>query len=166
MKQPRHTSTTRGFSRASTLLQSRVRRASEGRGFAQTRLLTHWAEIAGQDIADNTVPVNISYGRGGMGATLTLLTTGAMAPMVEMQKEQIRERVNGVYGYNAISRIRWKVRSDKVIAGATVMESPVWIPIGSIFSMVQIITTLSFLSRSNSNSYSFHPIKALSIITS
>ena len=106
MKQPRHTSTTRGFSRASTLLQSRVRRASEGRGFAQTRLLTHWSEIAGQDVADSTVPVNISYGRGGMGATLTLLTTGAMAPMVEMQKEQIRDRVNGVYGYNAISRIR------------------------------------------------------------
>ena len=32
--------------------------------------------------------------------------------------------------------------------------------------MVQIITTLSFLSLNNSNSYSFHPIKALSIITS
>ena len=66
----------------------------------------------------------------------------------------------------AISRIRWKVRSFSVIAGATVMESPVWMPIGSIFSMVQIITTLSFLSRSSSSSYSFHPIIALSIITS
>ncbi len=56
--------------------------------------------------------------------------------------------------------------SDKVIAGATVIESPVWMPIGSIFSIVQIITTLSFLSRNNSNSYSFHPINALSINTS
>ena len=34
------------------------------------------------------------YGKGGMGATLTLLTTGPMAPMVEMQKERLRERVN------------------------------------------------------------------------
>jgi hypothetical protein len=41
-----------------------------------------------------------------MGATLTLLTTGANAPMLEMQKEQLRTRVNAVYGYNAISRVR------------------------------------------------------------
>jgi hypothetical protein len=40
-----------------------------------------------------------------MGASLTLLTTGAMAPIVEMQKEALRERVNAVYGYAAISRI-------------------------------------------------------------
>ena len=41
-----------------------------------------------------------------MGATLTLLTTGAQAPMLEMQKEQIREKVNACYGYRAISRVR------------------------------------------------------------
>ena len=41
-----------------------------------------------------------------MGATLTLLTTGAQAPMLEMQKEQIRSKVNSVYGYNAIARVR------------------------------------------------------------
>ena len=41
-----------------------------------------------------------------MGATLTLLTTGAQAPMLEMQKDQIREKVNACYGYRAISRVR------------------------------------------------------------
>jgi hypothetical protein len=41
-----------------------------------------------------------------MGATLTLLTTGAQAPMLEMQKEQLRAKVNAIYGYNAISRVR------------------------------------------------------------
>ena len=50
--------------------------------------------------------MDVKYGRQGFGATLTLLTTGAQAPMLEMQKEQLREKVNGVYGYNAISRIR------------------------------------------------------------
>ena len=50
--------------------------------------------------------MNVSYGRQGLGATLTVLTTGAQAPMLEMQKEQLREKVNAVYGYNAISRIR------------------------------------------------------------
>ncbi len=98
--------TTYGFKRTSTLLQSSIRRASESRGFAQSRLLTHWPEVAGEEIAAISRPVEVSYGRQGMGATLTLLTTGAQAPMLEMQKEKLRERVNAVYGYNAISRIR------------------------------------------------------------
>ncbi len=107
MKQPAsYPKRGRGFARAATLVQSRVRHASEERGFAQTRLLTHWAEIVGQQVADMARPVNVSYGKGGMGATLTLLTTGSMAPMLEMQKEQIRDKVNACYGYRAISRLR------------------------------------------------------------
>ncbi len=96
----------RGFARAGRLVEARVREAGASRGFAVTRLLTHWAEIAGQEIAAIARPVEVSYGRSGMGATLTLLTTGAHAPILEMQKERLRERVNATYGYAAISRIR------------------------------------------------------------
>lgn len=96
----------RGFKRTSVLLKDRIRRASESRGFAATRVLTHWEEVAGADIAKIARPVDVSFGRQGFGATLTVLTTGAQAPMLEMQKEKLRERVNAVYGYNAISRIR------------------------------------------------------------
>lgn len=98
--------TTKGFKRTASLLTGRIRKASESRGFAQSRLLTDWAEVVGADVAAIARPVEVSYGRGGMGATLTLLTTGAQAPMLEMQKEQLRTRVNGVYGFNAIARIR------------------------------------------------------------
>ncbi len=96
----------RGFERASGLLQSRIREAGEARGFAVSRLLTHWAEIVGADIAAIARPVNVSYARGGFGATLTVLTTGANAPMLEMQKERLKEQVNACYGYSAISRVR------------------------------------------------------------
>ena len=106
MKQPRAKGTTRGFSRAATLMQSRIRKASEERGFAITRLLTHWPEVVGEATAKIATPVNVSYGKGGMGATLTVLTTGAQAPMLEMQKDQIREKVNACYGYRAIARVR------------------------------------------------------------
>lgn len=95
----------RGFEPASRLLSDRIRKAGEARGFAVARLLTHWTEVAGADLARVTRPVKIAYGREGFGATLTLLTTGAVGPMVEMQKERLRERVNAVYGYNAIARI-------------------------------------------------------------
>lgn len=97
----------RGFERTSSLLKPRIRKAGEARGFAVTRLLTHWEEIAGPEVARIARPVEVSYGRGAdFGATLVLLTTGANAPMLEMQKDQIRERVNATYGYSAISRIR------------------------------------------------------------
>lgn len=98
--------TAQQFTRAATLLQGQIRRAGESRGFAVTRLLTHWSEIVGQDVAGIARPVDVSYGRQGMGATLTVLTTGAQAPMLEIQKERLREKVNAVYGYNAIARIR------------------------------------------------------------
>jgi len=99
-------SSTYGFSSASKLLQPRIRTASETRGFAQTRVLTHWEEIAGADVAAISRPVEVSYAKGGFGGTLTVLTTGANAPLVEMRKEEIRARINAVYGYNAVARLR------------------------------------------------------------
>ncbi|MDE0521242.1 MAG: DciA family protein [Boseongicola sp.] len=103
MQEPRRRE--RGFERASGLVAGRVRAAGEHRGFAVSRLLTHWTEVAGPDIARVSRPVEVTYGRG-LGATLTLLTTGPEAPMLEMQKDKIRERVNACYGYGAIEKIR------------------------------------------------------------
>ena len=58
---------------------------------------------------------------------------------------------------NASSRIAWYSTSESVWAGATVMESPVWTPIGSKFSMEHTTTQLSAPSRMTSSSNSFHP---------
>ena len=95
-----------GFKQAGQLMEKRIRNAGEARGFAVTRLLTHWADIVGEDTANTASPVNVSYGKGGFGATLTVLPPASMAPMLQMQLPRIREKVNACYGYNAISRIR------------------------------------------------------------
>jgi hypothetical protein len=95
----------RGFEAAAGLLREQVRTVGESRGFALSRLLTHWAEVVGEDLARAAQPVKIGYGKGGFGATLTLLVPGASAPLVQMQLPKIQERVNACYGYNAISRI-------------------------------------------------------------
>ena len=102
----RHSST-RGFKRTGSLLNDQIRKAGESRGFAVSRLLTHWEEIVGPETATHARPVKVSYSREGFGATLTLLTPGAMGPMLEMQKESIRDKVNACYGYAAISRVRF-----------------------------------------------------------
>ncbi|WP_299880723.1 DUF721 domain-containing protein [uncultured Sulfitobacter sp.] len=115
---------TKGFKRTDSLLSRQIRSASERRGFAQTRLLTQWAEIAGEETAAIALPVEVSYSRGGMGATLTLLTTGPNAPMLEMQKEQLRAKVNAVYGYNAISRVRITQTAPQGFAEGQVAFAP------------------------------------------
>lgn len=96
----------RGFSAVSGLVERQIRKSGEKRGFAVMRLLTHWEEIVGPDIAKVATPVKIGYARDGFGATLTVLTTGAQAPMLQAQLPQIQSRVNACYGYNAISRVR------------------------------------------------------------
>ena len=64
------------------------------------------------------------------------------------------------------SRIAWYSRSVSVWMGATVMESPVWTPIGSMFSMEQTMTALPALSAITSISNSFQPMSDSSIKTS
>lgn len=95
----------RGFEPAFGLMRDPVRAAGESRGFAVARLLTHWADVVGEDLARVTRPVKVSYGREGMGATLVLLVASAHAPLVQMQERRIRDRVNAVYGYAAVARI-------------------------------------------------------------
>ncbi|MGA0615731.1 DUF721 domain-containing protein [Paracoccus sp. KR1-242] len=94
----------RGFEAASQLVAQKVRAVGETRGFAVARLLTNWSEVVGPEIAAHARPVKISHGKG-FGATLTLLVSGARAPMVNMQLDTIRERVNACYGFNAVSRV-------------------------------------------------------------
>ena len=74
-----------GFRRASTLIEKKLRAVGESRGFAITRLLTHWSEIVGLQVSEICIPVKVSYAQKGFGATLLLLTTGSHAQMLEMQ---------------------------------------------------------------------------------
>ena len=62
--------------------------------------------------------------------------------------------------------MRWYSLSVRVRAGATVIESPVCTPIGSMFSIEQTMMQLSALSRTTSISYSFQPSTLSSMRTS
>ncbi len=95
-----------GFRQTGSLVTAQVRRASEARGFAETRLLTDWQAICGPELAGKVTPVRVTYAKGGFGATLVVLCEGARAPEISMQKDVIRQRVNACYGYNAIARVQ------------------------------------------------------------
>ena len=57
----------------------------------------------------------------------------------------------------------WYSLSVSVCAGATVIESPVWTPIGSRFSIEHTMMQLSLRSRTTSISNSFQPSSDSSI---
>lgn len=96
----------RGFRRAARLVDARIKQAGQSRGFAVSRLLTQWDEIVGPELAALARPVRVHYGRGSIGATLTLLVSGAAAPLVQMRLPRIVEKVNACYGYAAIGQVR------------------------------------------------------------
>ena len=83
----------RGFEAAATLLAPRLRQGAESRGFAVARLLTHWPEIVGAATAAHTRPVKVAHGKE-FGATLTILTDGAHAPLVQMEKGMVVQSGN------------------------------------------------------------------------
>ena len=60
---------------------------------------------------------------------------------------------------------RWWSMSESVRQGAQTMLSPVWIPMASRFSMLQMMMQLSLWSLMTSYSYSFHPSTLSSIRT-
>lgn len=96
----------RGFTHAAGFVAPQIKKAGAARGFTVARLLTHWAEIVGDDVAAMCRPVRVSYARGGLGGTLTLLARGAAGPMLQAHLPAIRDRVNACYGHAAIARIR------------------------------------------------------------
>ncbi len=95
-----------GFKKASVFLNKNILEASESRGFSQSRVLTHWSEIVGEEISSVSIPTKVSYKSEGLGATLTILTSGSSGPVLEMQKQFIKDKINAVYGYNAVHKIK------------------------------------------------------------
>lgn len=96
----------RGFEPASKLVATHIKGPATKRGFAETKLLARWPEVAGPEIAAMASPVSLKYGgKQGLGGTLVLLTTGAQAPVLQMREKEVIDRVNACYGYRAVSRI-------------------------------------------------------------
>mmetsp|Transcript_17103 Transcript_17103/g.33616 ORF Transcript_17103/g.33616 Transcript_17103/m.33616 type:complete len:217 (-) Transcript_17103:254-904(-) len=58
----------------------------------------------------------------------------------------------------AAVRSMWYSSFESVWEGATTTDSPVWMPMGSKFSMLHTVTQLSDMSRTTSYSASFQPL--------
>lgn len=98
----------RGFKAASALTRTPLQTVAGKRGIAETRLITHWREIAGEELAAFTRPIRVRSDRRGLslGGVLVLAVAGPRASEVEHRIPQIIERVNAHYGYKAVVEVK------------------------------------------------------------
>lgn len=79
------------------------------KGLLQADILRYWSEILGEELTAGVTPDSVSFSKKTAGAILTVKAfSGAFAVEFSSRKEQIRERLNSYFGYEAVSDIRIK----------------------------------------------------------
>lgn len=75
------------------------------------RLVTHWCDIVGMDLADRAYPVQIHYRKTPNSkkaeATLEIATSSAEATLLHYRKELILERINQIFGERLVTALRF-----------------------------------------------------------
>lgn len=75
------------------------------------RLVSHWPDIVGADLADKAQPVKLRYrkvpGSKHPEAALDISATTAEATLLHYRKELILERINQIFGERLVTAIRF-----------------------------------------------------------
>ncbi len=102
----------RGFNRAlDECLQSHLTPAMQRFGLAEGRILTHWADIVGPELARVTLPERLRFAKGQRtDGTLTIRVATGWAPVLQHQTPQLLDQLAAYFGYRAVSRI--SIRQD------------------------------------------------------
>jgi len=91
--------------RLSTMIEPMVAPSANERGFAISRLISHWHDIVG-DTAAWCRPADIHFPRGSRNnGTLKLQITSGRGPQAQAMSAQIIDQVNATFGYQAVGRI-------------------------------------------------------------
>lgn len=87
------------------------------RGFARTEILTLWADLVGPEIAAGSQPAELKWPRARLGAgsqnggTLHIHADGPTALLITHDTPRILERINQLFGYEAVTKIRVSQRA-------------------------------------------------------
>ena len=81
-------------------------KALRKRGFLESAIVHRWASIVGEDVAGWCAPDKVAFPRDRRaGATLHLVVPGARALELQHLEPVLLERINTVFGYDAVTRI-------------------------------------------------------------
>lgn len=74
-------------------------------GFAEPALIQGWGEIVGPELAAQSSPIRLVPAKDGNGGTLHVRVSGPLALELQHLQPQVLQRVNGYFGYRAVSRL-------------------------------------------------------------
>jgi hypothetical protein len=95
-----------GLRRLPDLLSSLLDPAARRRGLAEAKLLTEWPTIVGPGLAGRCQPIRLGKSMDRAGGVLVLHVAGTAALELQHSEVQVLERINGFFGYPAVSRLR------------------------------------------------------------
>ena len=77
------------------------------RGFAEADILSHWEDIVGSQLAENTRPLHIEFPREkkNNGRLFLQTNSGAFALEISHREKYILNKINTYFGYEAVSAI-------------------------------------------------------------
>jgi hypothetical protein len=95
-------------------------KALERFGFAYAEMITNWPAIVGDSMAAVSTPERVRWPRGGeahegpgRGGTLVIAAEAGHAIELQHDTERIIERINGYYGYEAITALKIRQAGEK-----------------------------------------------------
>lgn len=81
-------------------------KALRKRGFVESAIVHRWSGIVGEEVAGWCAPDRVAFPRDRrVGATLHLVVPGARALELQHLEPVLLERINTVFGYDAVTRI-------------------------------------------------------------
>ena len=95
-----------GLRRLPDLLSSLLDPTARRRGLAEAKLLTEWPTIVGPGLAGRCQPIRLDKSADRQGGVLVLHVAGTAALELQHSELQVLERINGFFGYPAVSRLR------------------------------------------------------------
>lgn len=90
------------------------------RGFARTEIVTLWADLVGPEIAAGSQPAELKWPRARLGTrqesggTLFIHADGPTALLINHDTPRLLERINQLFGYEAVTKIRVRQRALRV----------------------------------------------------
>ena len=91
--------------RLSTMIEPMIASSARERGFAISRIISHWHDTVG-DLSEWCRPADIHFPRGSRNnGTLKLQIVSGRGPQAQAMTQQIIDAVNASFGYRAIDRI-------------------------------------------------------------
>ena len=113
MAEPKQGEIRRGGLRAiGAALPAATRDVMGRRGFVEARLMLDWPAVVGEALGRHSMPERLQRGRGPVPGQLLVLVESAFALELQHLAPLVVDRVNGYFGYQAISGL--KLRQGRI----------------------------------------------------